>query len=132
MKGGIDMFDNIFRKYDLDNLYIGVVTVYEPRTVRPSCVKVDVPPGVGKISYVTILNKLSNEAYIQISNQQSCFYYGENYNEYSNFPVVKSLMSLRDYYKKYRGRDINIVKPLLTKNKRRKILEHVQKKVMVI
>lgn len=72
------MFNNIFRKYDFDNLYIGVVTVYQNKNRKPSCVKVDVPPDVKKVSYVTMLNKLNNNAYLQIDNNQYCFYFGKN------------------------------------------------------
>ena len=95
------MFNNIFRKYDFDNLYIGVVTVYRNKNKKPSCVKVDVPPDEEKVSYVTILFKLNDGAYLEIDNDQCCFYFGQKYKSYSNFPIVSNLISLRDYYEYY-------------------------------
>ena len=105
------MFNNIFRKYDFDNLYIGVVTVYRNKNKKPSCVKVDVPPELEKVSYVTILSKLNKGAYLQIDNDQCCFYFGQKYMDYSNFPVVSNLISLRDYYKYYQNKKNFVVKP---------------------
>ena len=126
------MFNNIFRKYDFDNLYIGVVTVYQNKNKKPSCVKVDVPPGVEKVSYVTILFKLNDNAFLQIDNDQCCFYFGRNYKEYSNFPVVTNLITLRDYYKFYENKDNFFIKPLLNRFSKKRILKNVNEKVLVI
>lgn len=126
------MFNNIFRKYDFDNLYIGVVTVYRNKNKKPSCVKVDVPPDLEKVSYVTILNKLNDNAFLQIDNDQCCFYFGQNYKEYSNFPVVSNLITLRDYYRYYEGKDSFIIKPNIDRFNRKRILKNVNEKAMVI
>ena len=126
------MFNNIFRKYDFDNLYIGVVTVYRNKNKKPSCVKVDVPPDLEKVSYVTILNKLNDNAFLQIDIDQCCFYFGQNYKEYSNFPVVSNLITLRDYYRYYEGKDSFIIKPNIGKFNRKRILKKVNEKAMVI
>lgn len=126
------MFNNIFRKYDFDNLYIGVVTVYRNKNKKPSCVKVDVPPELEKVSYVTILNKLNDNAYLQIDNDQCCFYFGQNYKEYSNFPVVSNLLSLTDYYKHYENRSEFIIKPRINRFTSKRILKKVNEKEMVI
>ena len=126
------MFNNIFRKYDFDNLYIGFVTVYRNKNKKPSCVKVDVPPNLEKVSYVTILNKLNNDAYLQIDNGQCCFYFGQNYREYSNFPVVSSLISLKDYYKYYENKEKFFIKPVITRFNKKRILKNVNEKAMVI
>lgn len=126
------MFNNIFRKYDFDNLYIGVVTIYRNKNKKPSCVKVDVPPSVEKVSYVTILSKLSNDAYLQIDNEQCCFYFGNKYKDYSNFPVVTNLISLRNYYEHYHGKKEFLVYPWMNKRTREKIIDEVSKKAMVV
>lgn len=126
------MFNNIFRKYDFDNLYIGVVTVYRNKNKKPSCVKVDVPPELEKVSYVTILNKINGDAFLQIDNDQCCFYFGQNYNEYSNFPIVSNLMSLRDYYKYYENKKSFIIEPYMNRFNRKRILKNVNEKAMVI
>lgn len=126
------MFNNIFRKYDFDNLYIGVVTVYRNKNKKPSCVKVDVPPDLEKVSYVTILNKLNDNAFLQIDNDQCCFYFAQNYKEYSNFPVVSNLITLRDYYRYYEGKDSFIIKPNIGRFNRKRILKKVNEKAMVI
>lgn len=126
------MFNNIFRKYDFDNLYIGVVTVYRNKNKKPSCVKVDVPPDLEKVSYVTILNKLNDNAFLQIDNDQCCFYFGQNYKEYSNFPVVSNLITLRDYYRYYEGKDSFIIEPNIGRFNRKRILKKVNEKAMVI
>lgn len=126
------MFNNIFRKYDFDKLYVGVVTVYRNKYRKPCCVKVDVPPELDKVSYVTILFRLNCNSFMQIDNEQCCFYFGENYDEYSNFPVVNNLMSLKDYYKYYKGKDNMVIKPIVGKIKRKRIIDDVKKKVMVI
>ena len=55
------MFNNIFRKYDFDNLYISVVTVYQNKNKKPSFVKLNVPPDFDKCFYVTILNEIYDE-----------------------------------------------------------------------
>lgn len=126
------MFNNIFRKYDFDNLYIGVVTVYRNKNKKPSCVKVDVPPDLEKVSYVTILSKLNNGAYLQIDNDQCCFYFGHKYMDYSNFPVVSNLISLRDYYKYYQNKKNFVVKPNIGRFRQKRIIEDVKEKAMVI
>mgnify|MGYP003289374389 CR=1 FL=1 len=126
------MFNNIFRKYDFDNLYIGVVTVYRNKNKKPSCVKVDVPPDLEKVSYVTILSKLNNGAYLQIDNDQCCFYFGQKYMDYSNFPVVSNLISLRDYYKYYQNKKNFVVKPNIGRFRQKRIIEDVKEKAMVI
>lgn len=126
------MFNNIFRKYDFDNLYIGVVTVYRNKNKKPSCVKVDVPPDLEKVSYVTILSKLNNGAYLQIDNNQCCFYFGQKYMDYSNFPVVSNLISLRDYYKYYQNKKNFVVKPNIGRFRQKRIIEDVKEKAMVI
>lgn len=126
------MFNNIFRKYDFDNLYIGVVTVYRNKNKKPSCVKVDVPPDVEKVSYITILNRLNDNAYLQIDNDQCCFYFGQNYKEYSNFPVVGNLISLKDYYIHYQGKSNFIIKPTINRFNKKRIIKDVNEKVMVI
>lgn len=126
------MFNNIFRKYDFDNLYIGVVTVYRNKNKKPSCVKVDVPPALEKVSYVTILNKLNDNAFLQIDNDQCCFYLGQNYKEYSNFPVVSNLITLRNYYRYYENKESFIIEPYITRFNRKRILKKVNEKAMVI
>ena len=126
------MFNNIFRKYDFDNLYIGVVTIYRNKNKKPSCVKVDVPPDLEKVSYVTILSKLNNGAYLQIDNDQCCFYFGQKYMDYSNFPVVSNLISLRDYYKYYQNKKNFVVKPNIGRFRQKRIIEDVKEKAMVI
>ena len=126
------MFNNIFRKYDFDNLYIGVVTVYRNKNKKPSCVKVDVPPDLEKVSYVTILNKLNDNAFLQIDNDQCCFYFGQKYMDYSNFPVVSNLISLRDYYKYYQNKKNFVVKPNIGRFRQKRIIEDVKEKAMVI
>ena len=126
------MFNNIFRKYDFDNLYIGVVTVYRNKNKKPSCVKVDVPPDLEKVSYVTILNKLNDNAYLQIDNDQCCFYFGKNYKEYSNFPVVSNLITLRQYYEIYQNKKKFIIEPRMNRFNRKRILKNVNEKAMVI
>ena len=126
------MFNNIFRKYDFDNLYIGVVTVYRNKNKKPSCVKVDVPPDLEKVSYVTILNKLNDNAFLQIDNDQCCFYFGQNYKEYSNFPIVSNLITLREYYEYYRNKSNFIIKPSINRFKQKKIIKEVKEKAMVI
>lgn len=126
------MFNNIFRKYDFDNLYIGVVTVYRNKNKKPSCVKVDVPPDLEKVSYVTILSKLNNGAYLQIDNDQCCFYFGQKYIDYSNFPVVSNLITLRDYYKYYQNKKNFVVKPNIGRFRQKRIIEDVKEKAMVI
>ena len=126
------MFNNIFRKYDFDNLYIGVVTVYRNKNKKPSCVKVDVPPDLEKVSYVTILNKLNDNAFLQIDNDQCCFYFGQNYKEYSNFPVVSNLITLRYYYRYFEVKDSFIIKPNIGRFNRKRILKKVNEKAMVI
>lgn len=126
------MFNNIFRKYDFDNLYIGVVTVYRNKNKKPSCVKVDVPPNLEKVSYVTILNKLNDGTFLQIDNKQCCFYYEGIYKEYSNFPVVSNLITLRQYYEIYRKKENFIIEPRMNRFNRSKILKEVNEKAMVI
>lgn len=126
------MFNNIFRKYDFDNLYIGVVTVYRNKNKKPSCVKVDVPPDLEKVSYVTILSKLNNGAYLQIDNDQCCFYFGQKYMDYSNFPVVSNLITLREYYEYYQNKKNFVVKPNIGRFRQKRIIEDVKEKAMVI
>lgn len=126
------MFNNIFRKYDFDNLYIGVVTVYRNKNKKPSCVKVDVPPDLEKVSYVTILSKLNNGAYLQIDNDQCCFYFGQKYIDYSNFPVVSNLITLREYYEYYQNKKNFVVKPNIGRFRQKRIIEDVKEKAMVI
>lgn len=125
------MFNNIFRKYNFDNLYIGTVTVYKNKGLKPSCVKVIVPPDKDSISYITIFNKLSDNAYLQIDNEQCCFYHGE-YVSYSNFPVVENLMSLREYYKNYYKKEDFLFEPIMSNFTRNRIINNATKKVMVI
>lgn len=50
------MYFNMFRKYDFDNLYIGIVTVYQNKNKKPWYIMLDVPLMVKNISYVTILS----------------------------------------------------------------------------
>lgn len=125
------MFQNIFRKYDFQNLYVGVVTVYKSKGRKPSCVKVEVPPGKEQITYVTILNRIDRDTYLQIDNQQYCFY-SQDTASFSNYPVIHTLMPLSLYYEKYYGKDSFFVQPLMTKRQQNKIIKHVSEKVMVI
>lgn len=70
------MFNNIFRKYEFDNLYISFVTMYRNKNKKPSYIKIDILPELKKVSYVTILNKLKDNLYLIIDNDQCCFYLG--------------------------------------------------------
>lgn len=126
------MFNNIFRKYDFDNLYIGIVTVYRSKSKKPSCVKVDVPPELEKVSYITILNRLDDRTFLQIDNCQYCFYYGEFVKEFSNYPVVTNIMTLGCYYEKYQNKKDFFIKPFMNKSNREKIIKDVTERAMVI
>lgn len=126
------MFNNIFRKYEFDDLYIGVVTVYRNKNKKPSFVKVEVPPGIEKVSYVTIIARRSGNNYYQIDNEQPCFYYDNQYKEYSNFPVLTNVMSLREFYEKYYNKTEFVFEPRINVFMRKRIIEDATERKMVI
>lgn len=95
------MFNNIFSKYNYDNLYLGVVTIYRSKYIKPNCLKVEVPEAKEKISYLTILNKVDNKTYLQIDNEQFCFV--NDSKNYSNYPIVGTVIPLKKYCEKSYG-----------------------------
>ena len=52
--------------------------------------------------------------------------------DYSNFPVVSNLISLRDYYKYYQNKKNFVVKPNIGRFRQKRIIEDVKEKAMVI
>lgn len=126
------MFNNIFGKYEFDDLYIGVVTVYRNKNRKPDCVKVEVPPELDKVSYVTIVARRSGINYYQIDNEQPCFYYDNQYMEYSNFPVLSNVMTLREFYEKYYNKTDFVFKPRINGFAMKKIIKDASEKAMVI
>lgn len=127
------MYKNIFKRYNTDELYVGLVTVYQTKTKRPDFVKVEVPEGQEKIQYITILKKekYSDNVYTQIDNNQLCFESIEN-KKFSNFPITNNLIPLKKFYKNYFHKELKRKKYFLYKKRGLKIIEKAQKERTVI